>query len=155
MYLVRKIMKKYPEILNEKLNNMSFIDIVLEPHRCYYNALKDLFDKDWITGLAHITGGGICENLNRILPSNVSADIDASKYKILDIFKLLKKVANIEEKVMVRTFNLGVGLTVVAKKEYSKDIINHMKNHNIKAYQIGEIVKGNSEVIIKGNFNWE
>ena len=153
--LVRKIMKKYPEILNEKLNNMSFIDIVLEPHRCYYNALKDLFDKDWITGLAHITGGGICENLNRILPSNVSADIDASKYKILDIFKLLKKVANIEEKVMVRTFNLGVGLTVVAKKEYSKDIINHMKNHNIKAYQIGEIVKGNSEVIIKGNFNWE
>ncbi len=153
--LVRKIMKKYPEILNEKINNKAFIDIILEPHRCYYNALKDLFDKDWITGLAHITGGGICENLNRILPSNLSAEIDASQYRILDIFKLLKKVANIEEKVMIRTFNLGVGLTVVAKKEYSKDIINHMKIHNIKAYQIGEIVKGNSEVIIKGNFNWE
>ena len=65
--LVRKIMKKYPEIVNKK-----FIDTILEPHRCYYNALKDLFDKKYITGLAHITGGGICENLNRILPTNLS-----------------------------------------------------------------------------------
>lgn len=153
--LVRKIMKKYPSILKEKINNKSFIDVILEPHRCYYNSLKDLFDKNWITGLAHITGGGICENLNRILPSNLNANIDASKYQILDIFKLLKKTANISEKEMLRTFNLGVGLTVVCKKEYVKDIIKHMKSYKIKAYEIGKIVKGNKEVIVTGNFNWE
>ena len=147
--LVRKIMKKYPEIVNKK-----FIDTILEPHRCYYNALKDLFDKNWITGLAHITGGGICENLNRILPNNLSASIDASKYQILDIFKLLKKTADISEKEMVRTFNLGVGLTVVAKKEYAKEIIKHIKKKKINAYIIGEIVKGNKEVVINGKFNW-
>ena len=153
--LVRKIMKKYPEILKAKINGRSFIDTILEPHRCYYKALKDLFDKNYITGLAHITGGGICENLNRILPSNLNASIDASKYQILDIFKLLKKTANISEKEMVRTFNLGVGLTVVAKKEYAKDIIKHVKSHKINAYVIGEIVKGNKEVIINNKFNWE
>ena len=152
--LVRKIMKKYPEILDEKINNRSFIDIILEPHRCYYLALKDLFDKDWITGLAHITGGGICENLNRILPENLNASIDASKYQILDIFKLLKRKANIVEKEMLRTFNLGVGLTIVAKKECANDIIKHMKKEKINAYEIGEIVKGNKKVIIKGTFDW-
>lgn len=152
--LVRQIMKKYPQILKEKVDGKNFIDAILEPHRCYYNALKDLFNKNWITGLAHITGGGICENLNRILPSNLRAKIDASKYQILDIFKLLKNTANIDEKEMLRTFNLGVGLTVVAKNEYAKDIIKHMKSKKINSYIIGEIVKGNKDVIVEGSFNW-
>lgn len=152
--LVRQIMKKYPQILKEKVDGKRFIDAILEPHRCYYNALKDLFNNNWITGLAHITGGGICENLNRILPCNLRAKIDASKYQILDIFKLLKNTANIDEKEMLRTFNLGVGLTVVAKKEYAKDIIKHMKSKKINSYIIGEIVKGNKDVIVEGSFNW-
>ena len=153
--LVRKIMKKYPEILSEKIDGKSFIDVILEPHRCYYKALKELFPKGWITGMAHITGGGICENLNRILPNNLRAEIDASKYQILDIFKLLKKVGNIDEKTMLRTFNLGVGLTVVAKKEYANDIIKHMKKHDINSYIIGSIVKGHKDVIVINDFNWK
>lgn len=152
--LVRKIMKKYPEILEEEINGKNFIDVILEPHRCYYKALKDLFEKNWITGLAHITGGGICENLNRILPNNLSACIDASKYQILDIFKLLKNKANIDEKEMLRTFNLGVGLTIVAKKESAKEIIKHMKSKKINSYIIGEIVEGKKDVIVKGTFDW-
>ena len=152
--LVRKIMKKYPDIMEEKINNKDFIDVILEPHRCYYKTLKDLFNNNWITGLAHITGGGICENLNRILPSNLSASIDASKYQILDIFKLLKTKANIDEKEMLRTFNLGVGLTVVCKKEYASDIIKHMESKKINAYIIGNIVKGNKQVIINNEFDW-
>ena len=55
---------------------------------------------------------------------------------------------------MLRTFNLGVGLTVVAKKEYADEIIKHMKRKKINAYQIGEIVKGKKEVIVKGTFDW-
>ena len=152
--LVRKIMKEYPEVLKEKVNGKTFIEAILEPHRCYYTAIKDLFGKDMITGLAHITGGGICENLNRILPENLDAKIYADKYQILDIFKLIKKTGNVDEKEMLRTFNLGVGLTVVAKKEYAKDIIEHVKSQGINAYEIGEIVKGNKEVIVEGNFNW-
>lgn len=152
--LVRKIMKKYPQILDETVDGKSFIDAILEPHRCYYKALRELFETGWITGLAHITGGGICENLNRILPENVNASIDAGKYKIPEIFKLLKKTANIDDKEMLRTFNLGVGLTVVAKKEAAKDIIKHMRAKKIKAYEIGEIVKGNKQVVVSGEFKW-
>ncbi len=114
-----------------------------------------MFPAGYITGLAHITGGGICENLNRILPEGLSASIDASKYQILDIFKLLKKTANIDEKEMLRTFNLGVGLTVVAKKEFAEKIIEHMKVQNINAYVIGEIVKGNKDVIVHGELDWD
>lgn len=152
--LVRKVMKKYPQIMDAKIGKKKFIDVILEPHRCYYKALKDLFPTNWITGLAHITGGGICENLNRILPDNLSASIDASKYQILDIFKLIKKTANVSEKEMLRTFNLGVGLTVVAKKEHAEDIIKHMKKNKINAYVIGQIVKGHKDVIVSGDFDW-
>ena len=152
--LVRKVMKKYPQIMDAKIGKKKFIDVILEPHRCYYKALKDLFPTNWITGLAHITGGGICENLNRILPDNLSASIDASKYQILDIFKLIKKTANVSEKEMLRTFNLGVGLTVVAKKEHAEDIIKHMKKNKINAYVIGQIVKGHKDVVVSGDFDW-
>ena len=107
-----------------------------------------------LTGLAHITGGGICENLNRILPQDLDAKIDASKYQILDIFKLIKKTANVDEKEMLRTFNLGVGLTVVAKKEYASYIIDHVKSKGINAYEIGEIVKGQKQVKVEGKFDW-
>ena len=151
---IRKIMKEYPEVLEEKVGNKTFIEAVLEPHRCYYTAIKDLFEKDIITGLAHITGGGICENLNRILPANLNAEIDASKYQILDIFKLIKKVGNVDEKEMLRTFNLGVGLTVVCKKENLETIINHVKQNGINAYEIGTIVNGEKQVNVVGNFDW-
>ncbi len=145
-------MKEYPEVLEEKVGDKTFIEAVLEPHRCYYTAIKDLFNKEIITGLAHITGGGICENLNRILPSNLNADIDASKYQILDIFKLIKKVGNIDEKEMLRTFNLGVGLTVVCKAEAAEEVINHVKKSNINAYEIGTIVKGEKQVNVRRKF---
>ena len=133
-------MKEYPEVLDKKVEDKTFIEAVLEPHRCYYTAIKDLFDKDIITGLAHITGGGIKENLNRILPQNVNAKIDASKYQILDIFKLIKKTGNINEKEMLRTFNLVVCLTVVCKKYSSQVVIDHVKKSGINAYEIGTIV---------------
>ena len=56
---------------------------------------------------------------------------------------------------MLRTFNLGVGLTVVAKKQYAKEIIEHVKAQGINAYEIGEIVKGNKQVMVEGKFNWD
>lgn len=148
-------MKEYPEILNEKIGEKTFIEAILEPHRCYYTAIKDLFDKNIITGLAHITGGGICENLNRILPQNVNAEIDASKYQILDIFKLIKKYGNVDEKEMLRTFNLGVGLTVVCKKTAAKEVIEHVKQNGINAYEIGKIVQGEKQVVVNRKFRLE
>lgn len=152
--LVRTVMKEHPEIMDVEINGQTFIDAILEPHRCYYNTIKDLFGKDIITGLAHITGGGICENLNRILPDNLDAQIDLSTYNVMDIFKTLKKVGDISDEEMLRTFNLGVGMVVVAKKENVNQIISHIEGNGVKCTEIGSIVKGSKRVVCSKNLVW-
>jgi phosphoribosylformylglycinamidine cyclo-ligase len=147
--LIRKIMTEFPEILNEKVDGKSFINAVLTPHRCYYNALKGLFGNENLVGLAHITGGGIKENLNRILPRELDAAIDVNKIKILDIFKTLKKFGNLEDEDMFRTFNMGVGIAAVIKNNSVDEIMEHLKNFNIDTYEIGKIIKGSGKVILK------
>lgn len=86
----------------------------LKPHRCYYQSIKDLFDGRAV-GLAHITGGGIKENLNRILPAEVNAEIDLDLYKPPLVFEMIQRVGGVSAAEMLRTFNLGVGLTIVCR----------------------------------------
>lgn len=152
--LVRTVMKEHPEIMDMEIEGQSFIDAILEPHRCYYNTIKDLFGKDLITGLAHITGGGICENLNRILPDDIDAQVDLSTYDVMEIFKTLKKVGDISDEEMLRTFNLGVGMVVVAKKENVNQIISHIEGNGVKCTEIGTIVKGLKRVVCSGSLAW-
>ncbi len=147
--LVRKVMEQYPEILKEKIDGKSFVEAVLTPHRCYYNSLKGLFGTDGLVGLAHITGGGIKENLNRILPKNLDANIDKSKIKILEIFNTLKKFGNLEEDDMYRAFNMGVGMLAVVKKDFAKEAMDHIKKFNIDVYEVGTIISGSGMVILK------
>ena len=96
----------------------------------------------------------ICENLNRILPSGLDAKIDLECYNVLPIFKLLRKYGNISDAEMLRTFNLGVGMTLVTSKEYLDDVMQHLQNHGINCNVIGEIVKGNQKVICENNLVW-
>ena len=153
--LVRRIMNDNPNILNELIEGQTFIDSILEPHRCYYLALKDLFKTKHITGLAHITGGGICENLNRILPLSTNAEINLSLYKIPKIFKTLKEYGKINDNEMLRTFNLGCGLAVVCKKKYVTGLIEHFLKYSIGCYPIGKIIQGNGNVVIINNLPWQ
>ncbi len=153
--LVRKVMEAAPEILNEKVVGKTFIEAILTPHRCYYNALSELFGQRGLTGLAHITGGGIKENLNRILPGDLGATIDLAKIRILPIFKTLKEFGNLEDEDMLRTFNMGVGITAVVRKEFADEAMAHFKQFDIAAYEIGVIGKGNKTVEFTGNLQWE
>lgn len=153
--LVRKIMKQYPKILKQKVGGQTFTKTILTPHRCYYNSLKDLFGKQGLTGLAHITGGGIKENLDRILPENLNAQIDLSKIKILPIFRILKKFGKLEDTDMLRTFNMGVGITAVVKKSFAQEAKRHMEKFNIAAYEIGQITRGKKQVVFNKQLNWE
>lgn len=153
--LVRKIMGEKPEILNELIGEETFIDSILTPHRCYYNQLKNLFGTNLIHGLAHITGGGIRENLNRILPENLDAQIDLEKYQVPEIFKVLKRYGNVEESEMIRTFNLGVGMALVTSEGNKDYIMKHLKDQNLNCFEIGKIVKGNKTVFCDGKISWE
>lgn len=153
--LVRKIMEECPEIIDEKIMGKDFIDCILEPHRCYYKVLKDLFGASHIIhGLAHVTGGGICENLNRILPTDLNAQIDLNSYEVLDIFKVLRNYGKISDQEMLRTFNLGVGMVLVTSNNNVKKIIEHIEKYGIKCNIIGEITKGNQSVVCEGNLRW-
>mgnify|MGYP001588812881 FL=1 len=152
--LIKKIMVERSEVLKEKPDGKTFMQNILTPHFCYYNCLKDLFGNKSLVGLAHITGGGIKENLNRILPDNLNASIDLSKIKILDIFKTLKKFGNLEDLDMLRTFNMGVGITAVVKRDFIDDAKKHFAQFNVDAYEIGKITKGNKQVILEGELSW-
>lgn len=148
-------MEECPNILGEKIGNETFIDTILKPHRCYYKALNDLFEQPHIIhGLAHITGGGICENLNRILPLGLDAKLNLSAYKILDIFKVLKTYGKISDSEMLRTFNLGVGMALVTSKDNVEEIVSHIERQGVKCNIIGEIIKGKQEVVCEGKLVW-
>lgn len=153
--LVRKIMEEKPEIMKEIVRGENFIDVILTPHRCYYNELKDLFGKKLINGMAHITGGGICENLNRILPVGAGAEIDLSSYDVLDIFKVLRKWGDVSDSDMLRTFNLGVGMAIVTSKENSLVVMKHLTSEGINCKIIGKIVDGNQKVVCEGKLIWD
>ena len=152
--LVRKIMEENPDILKEKAGGIPFIEAILTPHRAYYKVLKDLFTNDGLVGLAHITGGGIQENLNRILPEGLSASIDLAKIRILPVFQALKKFGGLEDADMLRTFNMGVGITAVVRKEFAEEAMAHIKAQGIEAYEVGAITEGNKTVQFTGELNW-
>ncbi len=113
------------------------IDVLLEPTRIYVKEFKA--NKDKINALAHITGGGITENLPRVLPENLKAVIKRDAIKILPIFELMGK--HVEEDEMFRTFNMGVGMIVVASAQNADAIIA-----NTDGYLIGEIQAGEKGV---------
>ena len=104
--------------------------------------------------MAHITGSGIPGNLNRILPKNVDAVIDASAITILPIFKTIKEASGNDDADMIRTFNLGVGVTIVVSKETAKEIRASIESTGVKTYPIGEITKGSGVVQMEGSLSW-
>ena len=153
--LVRKLMADSPAVLDETVDGRTFIDAILEPHRCYYQALKDLFGTNRIKGLAHITGGGIRENLDRILPPNVDALIDLSLYDIPAIFKLLRLYGQVSDDEMLRTFNLGCGMAVVCESDSAKAFMEHFARQGIACAPIGSITAGSGRVVTTGALKWQ
>ena len=91
--LIRDLLRQDPSLAQKQVGTGTFIDVVLEPHRCYYRALKDLLSRDVLSGMAHITGGGIKENLDRILPSALDARIDLQRYKPHAVFEVIEQWA--------------------------------------------------------------
>ena len=136
--LVRLIMNKKPEIINEIINGETFIQAVMKPHTAYYKTIKNLFNEKGVTGFAHITGGGIEGNLNRIIPNGLCAEIDLSKIKMPPLFKLLQKYGGVGEAEMLRTFNCGVGLVVVARPDIKDHVIRHI-SRGCDCYVIGRV----------------
>lgn len=151
--LVRLLMDKMPQIKLDKIDGLTFIEQIMKPHTPYYKAIKDLFDKDVIHGMAHITGGGIEGNLCRVIPNGFSAKIDLSKLKLLNMFKYIRNNGNISDEEMLRTFNCGVGFNVVVEQKDKAAVMKHI-NQFYDCYEIGTIETGDNKVEFKNRINW-
>lgn len=151
--LVRLLMDKMPQIKLDKIDGLTFIEQIMKPHTPYYKAIKDLFDKDVIRGMAHITGGGIEGNLCRVIPDGFSAKIDLSKLKLLNMFKYIRNNGNISDEEMLRTFNCGVGFNVVVEQKDKAAVMKHI-NQFYDCYEIGTIETGDNKVEFKNRINW-
>ena len=118
-------------------------DVLLEPHRSYLPMIQPLLDAGRIKGMAHITGGGITDNLPRVLPHGTAALIDRSAWTVPPIFTWLQRSGSIPEDDMLRTFNMGIGLIIVTGRGHAEPLIDELAargGHN--ACIIGEIVPG-------------
>jgi phosphoribosylformylglycinamidine cyclo-ligase len=153
--LIRALIKQDESILHTNIKGTSFLDLIMEPHRCYFSALKDLFKENGLHGMAHITGGGIPGNLNRILPKKLNAVVDASLIKILPVFSFIKDKSGNDDTDMMNTFNLGVGMTIVVDPAFADTAIAHLRKHAVVAYDIGEITNGGTGIVqTKGTLQW-
>lgn len=152
--LVRRVLADHPGLLATDVNGRSVLDVLLDVHRPYYAALKPLFEMRTIKGVAHITGGGIAENLNRILPNNVDAAVHLQRYRPAAIFNLLREAGSVSDADMLRTFNLGVGMALVVSSSKLDVTMKSLEQSGCRAFEIGSIVPGDGRVQLSGNIGW-
>jgi phosphoribosylformylglycinamidine cyclo-ligase len=119
---------------------------LLRTHKSYWPVLRRLLEADCISGMAHITGGGITENLPRVLPKNVSAVVELGSWPLLPVFAHMQKLGNIPPEEMLRTFNMGIGMVLVVPSKKFKKTMALIDRAGEKAYTIGRIVKGERRV---------
>jgi len=131
--------KYYPEL------GRTLGDELLEPHRCYYHQLKPLLPL--IKGMAHITGGGLIDNVPRVLPQGMAAKFDSQAWIVPPIFQLIQQRGNISQSEMYRVFNMGIGMVVICSPEN----VDRLTKALPEAKVIGEVVKqvGKARVVVK------
>jgi phosphoribosylformylglycinamidine cyclo-ligase len=116
-------------------------DELLTPTRIYVRSVMNLLRDFNISGLAHITGGGLLENIPRVLPNGCKAVVRKESWQIPEIFQLIQKGGNIDETEMFRTFNCGIGMVLVVPEREAEDVMIRLSGLNEKAFHIGEVVK--------------
>jgi phosphoribosylformylglycinamidine cyclo-ligase len=120
---------------------------LLKPHKSYLPALERLIEHEGvIKGLAHITGGGLVENIPRILPANVDVALKEGSWPVLPVFDLLQKMGDVPREDMLRTFNLGIGMVVIAGPKSMQFLEDKFSCARQEFYVIGEVVNGSRKV---------
>ena len=147
-YIIEKSGLKYtspaPFAKGKKLG-----EAILTPTRIYVSSALKAIKTGHVKGLAHITGGGLTDNLPRVLPKGISLKIDPNAWKMPPIFEWLQQTGNISQTEMLRTFNCGIGMAIICKKEYANKLINVLEKSGETCFIIGEAIakKGESEVV--------
>lgn len=147
--LVRAILKSLDLDLKQKSpfsKNLLGNELLL-PTRIYVKNIIPVIEKNLISGISHITGGGVIENIIRTIPKDLSVKIDLSKFEPLKIFSWLKKISEISDDEMLNTFNCGIGMVLIVKEEKSKKALKMLTNLGEKPTIIGSVEKTHSPVL--------
>lgn len=123
-------------------------EALLQPHASYLRSLEGLLDADAIKGLAHITGGGLLENIPRILPEGMGVEIERGSWPVPPVFEVMREIGSVAEQEMHRTFNMGVGMVIVCSPSDAGSIESHLKGVGTESHRIGRVVEGAGEVTL-------
>ena len=152
--LVRALIDRQPDLIDHDVAGESLLDAVLKPHTCYFQPLRGLYAHPGLRGMAHITGGGLQDNLNRVLPPDCNARLDLAALEIPAIFRVLKAVGDLDDEDMMRTFNMGAGMALVVAPEAVDEIVAYLAAKDCRAYRMGEIVPGQQKVEFESALAW-
>jgi phosphoribosylformylglycinamidine cyclo-ligase len=138
--LIRKILTKSNAKLDQKLADRKLGDLLIEPTRIYVGSILNALKTEQIKGLAHITGGGIIENIPRILPEHLAAEVDLKSWPRSELFQWLQANGNVDDEEMLRVFNCGIGMVVVCAAEQSQALGQILESTGETVFHIGTIV---------------
>jgi phosphoribosylformylglycinamidine cyclo-ligase len=141
--LVRKVLERVPDA---SIGGAPASEVLLAPTRIYVKPILALLQEIDVKGLAHITGGGITENIPRILPAGLGAEIDTTTWQPGPVFEFLQQHGNIETSEMRRTFNCGVGMVAVVAEADADSTIAQLEASGETAWRVGRIVPGSQDV---------
>ena len=143
--LLFEVARYSPETYVNEIKNKVGNEL-MRTHKSYWPVVKKLIDGQCVAALAHITGGGITENLPRVLPRGTAAAIELGSWPVLPIFEHLQELGKVEQDEMLRTFNMGLGMLLVIPSAKFKKAQSVLERVGEKAYTIGRIVKGERKV---------
>lgn len=138
--LIRKILTKSGAKLDQKVGNQALGDLLIEPTRIYVSSILNALKTEQIKGLAHITGGGIIENIPRILPEHLAAEIDLKSWPRSELFQWLQANGNVDDEEMLRVFNCGIGMVVICPAEQSVALSQTLESTGETVFRIGTVV---------------
>lgn len=121
---------------------------LLIPTKIYVKLILSLIKKFKIKGIAHITGGGLPENVARIMPRNVQAVFDLNAWTVPQIFRLIQRLGKVDHNEMFRTFNMGIGMVIVVEGKEADKVMKYLASIKEKAFLVGDVERGKGEVII-------
>ncbi|MBF9308071.1 phosphoribosylformylglycinamidine cyclo-ligase [Bifidobacteriaceae bacterium NR044] len=125
----------------EELDGKTIGEVLLEPTRIYVKALKPLFAKHLIKGVAHITGGGFIENIPRMYADGLAAKIDTSSWNVPPIFDVIEKAGNVNHAEMFNVFNMGIGMVLAVDENKAEEALSTLSENNETAYVIGKMIE--------------
>lgn len=148
--LIRKLLEHAQATSNTKLADGLLYDALLAPTRIYVKSVLALMQQVAVHGVAHITGGGILENIPRVVPEGLEVVINRKSWSLPPVFQWLQKQGNINEHEMLRTFNCGVGMTICVAAENVDKALATLKSLNEPAFIIGKVRAGHGGVVVEG-----